>query len=69
MKFVAGLFEHPLTDRSLLATVGCKVRSLVQNAIRFRPDCWDQNMIDLFFHDSRNIESWRVNRLESRWFS
>ena len=25
VKFVAGLFEHPLTDRSLLDTVGCKV--------------------------------------------
>lgn len=39
VKFIAGLFEHPLTDRSLLDTVGCKVRSLVQNAIR--PECWD----------------------------
>lgn len=27
VKFVAGLFEYPLTDRSLLPTVGCKVRS------------------------------------------
>lgn len=26
VKFVAGLFEHPLTDRSLLDKVGCKVR-------------------------------------------
>lgn len=49
VKFVAGLFEHPLTDRSLLGTVGCKVRSLVQNAIRFRPECWGQNMIDSVF--------------------
>jgi beta-glucosidase len=28
VKFVAGLFEHPLADRSLLGTVGCKVRYL-----------------------------------------
>lgn len=48
VKFVAGLFEHPLTDRSLLSTVGCKVSSLVQNAIRL--ECWDQNMIDSVFH-------------------
>lgn len=27
VKFVSGLFEYPLTDRSLLPTVGCKVRS------------------------------------------
>lgn len=27
VKFVAGLFEYPLTDRSLLPTVGCKVSS------------------------------------------
>lgn len=26
VKFVAGLFEHPLADRSLLDKVGCKVR-------------------------------------------
>ncbi|KAF6153492.1 hypothetical protein GIB67_027359 [Kingdonia uniflora] len=26
VKFVAGLFEHPLTDRSLLDVVGCNVR-------------------------------------------
>lgn len=25
VKFVAGLFKHPYTDRSLLDTVGCKV--------------------------------------------
>lgn len=25
VKFVAGVFEHPLTDRSLLDVVGCKV--------------------------------------------
>ena len=25
MKIVAGLFEYPMTDRSLLDTVGCKV--------------------------------------------
>lgn len=25
VKFVAGLFEHPFSDRSLLHTVGCKV--------------------------------------------
>lgn len=25
VKFVAGLFEHPFSDRSLLDTVGCKV--------------------------------------------
>lgn len=25
VKFVAGLFEYPLTDRSLLDIVGCKV--------------------------------------------
>ena len=25
VKFLAGLFEHPYTDRSLLDTVGCKV--------------------------------------------
>ena len=29
VKFVAGLFEHPFSDRSLLGTVGCKVRCLV----------------------------------------
>jgi beta-glucosidase len=27
VKFVAGLFEFPFTDRSLLDTVGCKVTS------------------------------------------
>ena len=27
VKFVAGLFEYPLTDRSLLPTVACKVSS------------------------------------------
>jgi len=47
VKFVAGLFEHPLTDRSLLGTVGCKVRSLVHNVIR--PKCWDKHMIDSVF--------------------
>lgn len=26
VKFVSGLFEHPLPDTSLLGTVGCKVR-------------------------------------------
>lgn len=25
VKFVAGLFEHPFSDRSLLGFVGCKV--------------------------------------------
>lgn len=25
VKFVAGLFEHPFSDRSLLDKVGCKV--------------------------------------------
>ncbi|XP_019099673.1 PREDICTED: uncharacterized protein LOC104780507 [Camelina sativa] len=35
VKFVAGLFEHPLTDRSLLPTVGCKGhRELAQEAVR-----------------------------------
>ncbi|CAH8350690.1 unnamed protein product [Eruca vesicaria subsp. sativa] len=35
VKFVAGLFEHPLTDRSLLATVGCKEhRELGREAVR-----------------------------------
>lgn len=27
VKFVAGLFEHPFSDRSLLDTVGCKVNT------------------------------------------
>lgn len=27
VKFIAGLFEHPLTDLSLLDLVGCKVLS------------------------------------------
>lgn len=27
VKFVAGLFEYPMTDRSLLDVVGCKVFS------------------------------------------
>ncbi|KAF8116592.1 hypothetical protein N665_0016s0023 [Sinapis alba] len=35
VKFVAGLFEHPLTDRSLLGTVGCKEhRELGREAVR-----------------------------------
>ncbi|KAL1222049.1 Beta-D-xylosidase 4 [Cardamine amara subsp. amara] len=35
VKFVAGLFEHPLTDRSLLSTVGCKKhRELGREAVR-----------------------------------
>ncbi|CAE6075347.1 unnamed protein product [Arabidopsis arenosa] len=35
VKFVAGLFEYPLTDRSLLPTVGCKEhRELAQEAVR-----------------------------------
>lgn len=33
VKFVAGLFEHPFTDRSLLGTVGCKVSSLVSSTV------------------------------------
>ncbi|ESQ45877.1 hypothetical protein EUTSA_v10010212mg [Eutrema salsugineum] len=35
VKFVAGLFEHPLTDRSLLGTVGCeKHREVAREAVR-----------------------------------
>ncbi|KAG7564749.1 Glycoside hydrolase family 3 N-terminal, partial [Arabidopsis suecica] len=35
VKFVAGLFEHPLTDRSLLGTVGCKEhRELARESVR-----------------------------------
>ncbi|XP_059626511.1 uncharacterized protein LOC132269363 isoform X1 [Cornus florida] len=35
VKFVAGLFEYPLTDRSLLVTVGCKLhRELAREAVR-----------------------------------
>ncbi|KAA8549367.1 hypothetical protein F0562_001051 [Nyssa sinensis] len=35
VKFVAGLFEYPLTDRSLLDTVGCKLhRDLAREAVR-----------------------------------
>uniref|UniRef100_A0A5B6YW04 Putative lysosomal beta glucosidase-like n=1 Tax=Davidia involucrata TaxID=16924 RepID=A0A5B6YW04_DAVIN len=35
VKFVAGLFEYPLTDRSLLDTVGCKLhRELALEAVR-----------------------------------
>ncbi|KAL0876692.1 hypothetical protein Bca101_026397 [Brassica carinata] len=35
VKFVAGLFEHPLTDRSLLGTIGCKEhRELGREAVR-----------------------------------
>ncbi|KAI8016687.1 Beta-glucosidase BoGH3B [Camellia lanceoleosa] len=35
VKFVAGLFEYPLTDRSLLDTVGCKLhRELAREAVR-----------------------------------
>ncbi|XP_010256651.1 PREDICTED: uncharacterized protein LOC104596995 isoform X1 [Nelumbo nucifera] len=35
VKFVAGLFEHPFTDRSLLDMVGCKMhRKLAQEAVR-----------------------------------
>ncbi|EOA26087.1 hypothetical protein CARUB_v10019506mg [Capsella rubella] len=35
VKFVAGLFEHPLTDRSLLSTVGCKEhRELARESVR-----------------------------------
>ncbi|AEE78232.1 Glycosyl hydrolase family protein [Arabidopsis thaliana] len=34
VKFVAGLFEHPLADRSLLGTVGCKVREVAREAVR-----------------------------------
>ncbi|KAF5954242.1 hypothetical protein HYC85_007098 [Camellia sinensis] len=34
VKFVAGLFEYPLTDRSLLDTVGCKLhRELAREAV------------------------------------
>lgn len=32
VKFVAGLFEFPLTDRSLLDTVGCKVMIFLSEA-------------------------------------
>lgn len=31
VKFVAGLFEYPLSDRSLLDSVGCKVS--LQNSV------------------------------------
>ncbi|XP_059660843.1 uncharacterized protein LOC132307171 [Cornus florida] len=35
VKFVAGLFEHPLSDRSLLDMVGCKLhRELAREAVR-----------------------------------
>lgn len=35
MKFVAGLFEHPYSERSLLNTVGCKLhRDLAREAVR-----------------------------------
>ncbi|KAL6526695.1 hypothetical protein OROGR_015785 [Orobanche gracilis] len=35
VKFVAGVFEHPLTDRSLLDVVGCKPhRELAREAVR-----------------------------------
>uniref|UniRef100_A0A803R6V3 Beta-glucosidase n=2 Tax=Cannabis sativa TaxID=3483 RepID=A0A803R6V3_CANSA len=35
VKFVAGLFEHPFSDRSLLNTVGCKAhRDLAREAVR-----------------------------------
>ncbi|VVB04571.1 unnamed protein product [Arabis nemorensis] len=35
VKFVAGLFEHPLTERSLLPTVGCKEhREVAREAVR-----------------------------------
>ncbi|KAL0713714.1 hypothetical protein Bca4012_020692 [Brassica carinata] len=35
VKFVAGLFEHPFSDRSLLGTVGCKEhRELGREAVR-----------------------------------
>ncbi|KAI8573983.1 hypothetical protein RHMOL_Rhmol01G0318600 [Rhododendron molle] len=35
VKFVAGVFEYPLTDRSLLDTVGCKLhRELAREAVR-----------------------------------
>ncbi|KAF8396892.1 hypothetical protein HHK36_018527 [Tetracentron sinense] len=35
VKFIAGLFGHPFTDRSLLDTVGCKVhRELAHEAVR-----------------------------------
>ncbi|CAK9183912.1 unnamed protein product [Ilex paraguariensis] len=35
VKFVAGLFEHPLSDRSLLDLVGCKAhRELAREAVR-----------------------------------
>lgn len=32
VKFVAGLFEHPFTDRSLIDLVGCKVFLLISFA-------------------------------------
>ncbi|XP_038722945.1 periplasmic beta-glucosidase-like [Tripterygium wilfordii] len=35
IKFIAGLFEHPLADRELLDTVGCKAhRDLAREAVR-----------------------------------
>ncbi|KAI3879447.1 hypothetical protein MKX03_014067 [Papaver bracteatum] len=35
VKFIAGLFEHPLTDRSLLDTMGSKIhRELAREAVR-----------------------------------
>ncbi|CAN1231996.1 Beta-glucosidase BoGH3B [Linum grandiflorum] len=35
VKFIAGLFEHPFADRSLLEIVGCKLhRDLAQEAVR-----------------------------------
>lgn len=31
VKFVAGLFEYPFSDRSLLDIVGCKVQNLASD--------------------------------------
>lgn len=33
VKFIAGLFEHPFSDRSLLNYIGCKVNIKIENYI------------------------------------
>jgi len=60
VKFVAGLFEHPLRDRSLLPTVGCKVSSLVLKAIR--PECYPYSKILSCVQEHRELAQEAVRK-------
>lgn len=48
VKFVAGLFEFPLTDRSLLDVVGCKVLHFFFQRLSYRSNLISQNIYCIF---------------------